>query len=205
MIGKITKGDAMEFVNKVENRVAAWYEKAPHLPVGGRQWLGANVWWIVLVGTIIGAFGILNIIFFGALAALFVVGYGGPVGAAIAGVAAIVMVLSLIGAILEIVITAMAIKPLKDKQKKGWSLLLLALIVALKRHQNLSQPKKLRQNQLVKNRSTEFKKAAEGMREDASLRRPFRRLMPGGMSYHISTSSPPSFSICSLVFGGGAR
>ena len=121
----------MEFVNKVENRVAAWYEKAPHLPVGGRQWLGANVWWIVLVGTIIGAFGILNIIFFGALAALFVVGYGGPVGAAIAGVAAIVMVLSLIGAILEIVITAMAIKPLKDKQKKGWSLLLLALIVAL--------------------------------------------------------------------------
>jgi hypothetical protein len=131
MIRKITKGDAMEFVNKVEHRVAAWYEKAPHLPVGGRQWLGENVWWIVLVGTILGAFGILNIVFFGTLAALFVVGFGGPVGAAIAGVAAIVMVLSLIGAILEIVITALAIKPLKDKQKKGWSLLLLALLVAL--------------------------------------------------------------------------
>jgi uncharacterized membrane protein YhaH (DUF805 family) len=131
MIGKITKGDTMEFVNKVENRVATWYEKAPHLPLGGRQWLGTNVWWIVLVGTIIGAFGILNIIFFGALTALFVVGFGGPVGAAIVGVAAIIAVIALAGAILETIITALAIKPLKDKQKKGWSLLLLALIVAL--------------------------------------------------------------------------
>jgi hypothetical protein len=131
MINETTKGDSMEFVNKVENRVASWYEKVPHLPLGGRQWLGSNVWWIVLVGTIIGALGILNILFFGALAALFVVGLGGPVGAALVGVAAVVAVIALAGAILETVISALAIKPLKDKQKKGWSLLLLAMLVAL--------------------------------------------------------------------------
>lgn len=121
----------MEFVSRVEHRVASWYEKAPHLPVGVRQWLVANVWWIVLIGTIIGGFGILNVIFFGALAALFVIGFGGPIGAAIAGVAAILAVLALTGAVLEVLITAFAIGPLKEKRKKGWSLLFLALLVAL--------------------------------------------------------------------------
>jgi uncharacterized membrane protein YhaH (DUF805 family) len=120
----------MEFVNKVEHRVAEWYEKAPHLPLGFRQWLGTNVWWLVLIGVILGALAMLNVFFFGTIAALFAVMLGGPVGAAIVGVAVIVSLLVFAGAIIELVIGALAIRPLKDRQKKGWSLLLLALLVS---------------------------------------------------------------------------
>ena len=121
----------MEFIHKVENRVAGWYEKAPHLPLGFRQWLGANIWWIVLIGVILGGLAVLNVLFFGALAALFVVGMGGPVGAAIVGVALLVAIVAFAGALIELVIGAFAIKPLKDGQKKGWSLLLLSLVIGI--------------------------------------------------------------------------
>jgi uncharacterized membrane protein YhaH (DUF805 family) len=120
----------MEFVNKVETRVADWYSKVPHLPVGFRQWLGTNIWWIMLVVVILSAIGVLNILFFGALAALIVVGVGGPVGAALAGVASFLAVILIAATLTETIIAAIAIKPLKDMQKKGWSLLLLALLVA---------------------------------------------------------------------------
>ncbi|HEX7483659.1 MAG TPA: hypothetical protein VF281_00755 [Candidatus Saccharimonadales bacterium] len=120
----------MEFVNKVENRVADWYNKVPHLPVGFREWLGVNVWWIMLIVVVLSVIGVLNIFMFGALAAVFVGGFGGPVGAAIVGVALLIGLLVLAATLLETIITAIAIKPLKDKQKKGWSLLLLALLVA---------------------------------------------------------------------------
>lgn len=121
----------MEFVNKVETRVADWYSKAPHLPVGFRQWLGSNVWWIVMVGVIISALAVLNVVLFGTLAAVFLVGFGGPVGAAIVGAALIVAIIAFAGLLIETAVAAMAIKPLKDKQKKGWSLLLLAMLIGL--------------------------------------------------------------------------
>jgi len=121
----------MEFVNKVEARVANWYSKAPHLPVGLREWLGTNIWWIMLIVVILSAIGILNILFFGALAALLVAGVGGPVGATIVGLASFLALIVLAATLAEVIITAIAIKPLKDKQKKGWSLLLLALLVAV--------------------------------------------------------------------------
>ena len=119
----------MEFVNKTETRAADWYSKLPHLPLAFRQWLGANIWWLTLIGVILAALAVVNIIFFGAIAALFVVGLGGPVGAAIVGAGLLVALVAFAGVIIEGIIAAIAIKPLKDRQKKGWSLLLLLVLV----------------------------------------------------------------------------
>lgn len=121
----------MEFVNKTEARVANWYSKLPHLPPNVRQWLGTNVWWITLIGVILAALAVVNIFFFGALAALFIVGVGGPIGAAIVGTGMLIALVAFAAVIVEGIIAAIAISPLKAKQKRGWSLLLLFIIVEI--------------------------------------------------------------------------
>lgn len=111
----------VEAIHKLEATVAGWLSKAPHLPEGGRKWLGENAWWIVMIGAILTALAILT-----GLGAIFVV------GALTLGFGFIF----LIGAIILLVIRAgivvllgMAIAPLKQRSKKGWDLLFLTLVV----------------------------------------------------------------------------
>lgn len=43
----------MELISKLEKTVLGWAKNVPHLPAAGQKWLGQNVWWIVLIGAII--------------------------------------------------------------------------------------------------------------------------------------------------------
>ena len=122
----------MEFLNKLERTVLGWFKGVPDLPAGGRKWLGDNVWWIVLVGVILTALGVLGSI--AALSAL--VSLLGTVAityyttTAVTSWAIVTGIVSLAFTIIEGVLLAVAIKPLKDKQKKGWVLLFAAWLVA---------------------------------------------------------------------------
>lgn len=124
----------MDTINKLEVKVASWYKGAPHLPEQGQKWLATNIWWITLVGVILGSLGILSI-----LAATFFAGaalsvYGGVAGAAVGGLVLVAALVVVVFMAVTVVLSAMAIMPLKTMQKKGWKLLFIVALVQVIEH-----------------------------------------------------------------------
>lgn len=124
----------MDTVNKLELKAVEWYKTIPHLPEGSRKWIATNIWWITLVGVILGGIGI-----FGIVAATFFAGaalslYGGAVGAAIGGIVLIAVLVFVAFMAVTVVLSAMAIAPLKAMQRKGWTLLFVVALVQVAEH-----------------------------------------------------------------------
>ena len=119
----------MDTVKKLDTLTASWYKKAPHLPTNGQKWLAENIWWIVLIGVILGTLGAVQYI-----AAAFFVGavLGGVLGAvALTGIALVTGIITLGLSLVSLIISAIAIKPLKDRQPKGWTYMFAALLISI--------------------------------------------------------------------------
>jgi hypothetical protein len=119
----------METLHKLEGVVASWYKGMPHLPENFRKWLADNIWWLVLIGVILGflvtipAFGVL--LFGGAiLTASYGVSGGNEYGAVF-----VWALLALLFVVADLVLSALAIAPLKAHRKLGWSLLFLVVLL----------------------------------------------------------------------------
>jgi hypothetical protein len=119
----------METVTKLEKLISGWYAGMPHLPENGRKWLAKNVWWIALVGVIAGAMGLLMFITLTFFAGVFLTAYAGVAGAALVGAGAIAAFFSVILSLVALVLTAMAIAPLKAGKKRGWTLLFITALL----------------------------------------------------------------------------
>jgi hypothetical protein len=119
----------MEQIKKLELVLADWYKNAPHLPKNGQKWLTENVWWIVLIGVILSAIGAVMIIFGTLFAGTLLTVVGGLVGAAVGGILLVAVLVSLAFSVIEIVLSAMAITPLKNGKKRGWNYLFVAYLV----------------------------------------------------------------------------
>lgn len=121
----------MDFLAKLERAVHKWFKGLPHLPVAGRKWLGENVWWLVLIVAVISALSVLfqlvgvlaNLSLLGAPALSYYAAGSFVAWSIVLGLVSIVFT-ALIGLIM-----ALAITPLKNKQKKGWVLLFAGLLV----------------------------------------------------------------------------
>lgn len=124
------EGDDMESIRKLELVVAQWYENVPHLPVRGRVWLAQNIWWIGLVGLILGAFGVLSVLSLTFWASTAIGIYGGPVGVAVGSLAFIAVLVALVFSIVLLVLLGMAIAPLRDGKKRGWDLLFISALLS---------------------------------------------------------------------------
>lgn len=122
----------MDLLHKLELKVLSWLKNVPHLPAGGQKWLADNVWWIVLIGVIIGGIATL-FAFIGLFALIALLGapsnayyvYGGGVTAW----AIVNAIVALSFSIVTVVLSAIAIKPLQAKQKKGWVLLFITWVL----------------------------------------------------------------------------
>lgn len=119
----------MESLRKLETTVAEWYETIPHLPKASQRWIAQNVWWIVLVGVILSGIGIFWTLTLAVSAGALLTIFGGVIGAAIGGFAVIAVLVSLAVTIVNTVIAALAITPLKALRYKGWSLLFLTSVI----------------------------------------------------------------------------
>lgn len=119
----------MQNVIKLEKMAVEWYKGAPHLSKAGQKWLATNVWWIALVGVILGGFGILSVITATFFASALLVGYAGVVGTALAGAALLAVLVTLAFSVVVTVLMVMAISPLKALNKKGWNLLFLVALL----------------------------------------------------------------------------
>lgn len=118
-------------MESLEKTFAELYKNLPHLPPEGRQWLARNVWWIALVGAVIGALGIiplLAVVFGIGLIASFI---AGPIGIVLSGTLLVAAIISMTYLILFTVITAMAVSPLKNHQKKGWDYVFIIMLLGL--------------------------------------------------------------------------
>lgn len=127
----------MELVHSIEKVMNGWFKNLPfHLPEKARVWLGKNVWWIVIVGVVLSAWSIIS-----SLRALFWADtflqqareFAAAMGVSIpnSSLADVALWVSIITFAVSILIEALAINPLKVMKKKGWDLLLAAMIVSV--------------------------------------------------------------------------
>ncbi|HEY8992324.1 MAG TPA: hypothetical protein VIM37_00560 [Candidatus Microsaccharimonas sp.] len=122
----------MEFISKLEKVVLGWAKNVPHLPAAGQKWLGANIWWIALIGAIVS-----GIAFLFAIIALFtLISLIGAVSSTYYIAGSNYTSLSILNAAVSLVflvanglLLAFAVKPLQNMQKKGWVLLFMTLLV----------------------------------------------------------------------------
>ena len=119
----------MKEVNKLEDMIASWYKDVPHLPNTGQIWLADNVWWLALVGLILGSLAVLGTIMFSFFIGAAFIALGGPYGALVGGVAVIATLVLLAFSIISLVLIALAISSLRVRARKGWRLLFLAILV----------------------------------------------------------------------------
>ena len=121
----------MELINKFEKTMLGWVKNVPHLPVDVQKWLGINAWWIILVCTFISGIATLielnglltSIALIGSISSTYYV-----TGTA-SNWAIIIAAVSVVFLALVTLVYAIAVKPLQNKQKKGWVLLFLSWIV----------------------------------------------------------------------------
>ena len=121
----------MELINKLEKTVLGWVKNVPHLPVSVQKWLATNAWRVVLACTIISAIATLitlngllkSIALVGSISSTYYV-TGAPNDWSITSFAVSFAFLAIVTSIY-----AVAVKPLQNRQKKGWVLLFLSWIL----------------------------------------------------------------------------
>jgi len=120
----------MDLITKLENKVLRWARSLPHLPASNRKWLGINIWWLVLIVAIFSGLGLLTSLY-GLLVGATVNG-NSDIAYLTGGYSSLVMmsaVISIVFIAANLLLLALAIKPLKAMEKKGWVLVFMALLV----------------------------------------------------------------------------
>lgn len=115
----------MKFLNQIEEKVHGWFTAAPNLPNDARKWLAENAWWFAIIGIIFMAINALSGLGFieerlslqGSAAASYYV------STTALDWSIVTATVSVIFLILQSILLFLAVKPLREKQKKGWVLL----------------------------------------------------------------------------------
>ena len=122
----------MELVHKLEHWVHGRVKNLPHLPLNAQRWLAKNVWWIVLIGVVLGAISLL-FAFGGLLVTASLIGAVSSAYYVLGATTAWIVVAGFIGLLFTaavVALNAFSIQPLKAMQKKGWVLLFLSWVVS---------------------------------------------------------------------------
>jgi len=116
----------MQQLSGLENSLGTLFKGLPHLPKDWRHWLADNAWWLALIGVAFGCLGILGLIPVVLGISIFTGIVAGPAAGALIIITGIVNMAVLV---VSVAFEAMAITPLKARQKRGWDLLFLVSLV----------------------------------------------------------------------------
>lgn len=116
----------MQQLSGLENSLGTLFKGLPHLPKDWRHWLADNAWWLALIGVAFGCLGILGLIPVVLGISIFTGIVAGPAAGALIIITGIVNMAVLV---VSVALEAMAITPLKARQKRGWDLLFLVSLV----------------------------------------------------------------------------
>lgn len=116
----------MQQLSGLENSLGTLFKGLPHLPKDWRHWLADNAWWLALIGAAFGCLGILGLVPVVLGISIFTGIVAGPAAGALIIITGIVNMAVLV---VSVALEAMAITPLKARQKRGWDLLFLVSLV----------------------------------------------------------------------------
>jgi len=116
----------MQQLSGLESSLGTLFKGLPHLPKDWRHWLADNAWWLALIGVAFGCLGILGLVPVVLGISIFTGIVAGPAAGALIIITGIVNMAVLV---ISVVLEAMAITPLRVKQKRGWDLLFLVSLV----------------------------------------------------------------------------
>ena len=126
----------MELINKLEKVLAGWLKSLPRLPRSGQKWLAENVWWLALISAILTGISILfslgaigTYVSYSASLASFGA-YNYIAAASYASGWLISTVISLIFSAIIVLLTAIAVNPLKAMKNRGWQLLFIIYLIS---------------------------------------------------------------------------
>lgn len=120
----------MDSVRTLEKNLVNFYKKWPHLPNEITKFLADFAWLFALIAAILSALSILSVLGFVLLGSALFISVAGVPGAVIGGLAATAVIISLLFSIVILYLEAVAVNPLRAKQKKGWDYIYYALIVS---------------------------------------------------------------------------
>lgn len=118
----------MEKLYQLEKVIASWHKNLPHLPENIRKWIAENIWWLTLIGVILGGFGAC-IVLMALMTGAAIMSVTGSFTPEFSGAMLFAAFLTLLFATANVVVAAVAISPLKSLRKFGWSLLFVAAII----------------------------------------------------------------------------
>jgi uncharacterized membrane protein YfcA len=116
-------------VSSVKSAIITYHARMPHLPENARRWLSDNLWWIVLMAALFGAFGVAILVLITLLGGVFLAGAVFLFSAKFGGLALLLMTAAVGLMVTNVIVSIMAIKPLQAKVKRGWNLLCLSLVI----------------------------------------------------------------------------
>lgn len=121
----------MQQLAPIEQSLAKLFEGFPHLPKSVREWIADNIWWIVIIGVVLGVMSMAWLLFAAALFGPFLVGYIAATASVQQGaLTSLVTIISLAAGVVTLILDAMAIQPLKAKLKRGWNLIFLSSLIS---------------------------------------------------------------------------
>lgn len=127
----------MENLNKLADKIEKIFKPFPHFPANWRKGLSGAMWWLVLIATILSLIAcaciIIPLIFLGVLTVGSSIDSNGAV--VLAGFTVWIVLVPTILLLGMAIVQMWAIKPLKNKERKGWNIVyvlsLLGLVVSI--------------------------------------------------------------------------
>lgn len=121
----------MDTMDKFEDTVASWHTKFPHLSDRARGWLADNLWWLALIVVIFGIAAVMIVLSMSLLASMVLAGMAGIVGATAGNIIMVFVAISMMLTIVNAVLLALAVSPLRRKDYRGWRYLFVVILLNL--------------------------------------------------------------------------
>lgn len=118
----------MDYLNSIEDTVASWYKNLPQPPRIFKRWLVDNVWWVIVIGVVLGVLGLLATLKDVSMSGL---NYSFTLRGIFSTMDQAAVTITFLISIAVVVINAFAITPLRNKYKIGWKLLFTSLILSV--------------------------------------------------------------------------